>query len=242
MIALQLHSVRDKLFSYFAGTLEAVANMGYEGVEFAGFGDLSADEVKELLVKNNLKVVGSHTGIDQISDNLDGLIAYNKTIGNKNIVIPAAELKTQADIDNFAKIVNSAEPKLCENGLTIFFHNHDSEFNKIGDKTILDLLFDACPNMKSELDVCWAHVAGVNPAEYIKQNIGRTSLLHLKSYHLVDGDVVFDDISGGIVDIKEVVSVAKSLGITTMIVENDSPQIDCLEDVKHSVNYYKTLN
>ena len=36
-IALELYSVRADAAEDTAGTLEAVANMGYEGVEFAGY-------------------------------------------------------------------------------------------------------------------------------------------------------------------------------------------------------------
>ena len=38
-IALQFYSVRDESSKDFVGTLEKVAEIGYEGIEFAGFGD-----------------------------------------------------------------------------------------------------------------------------------------------------------------------------------------------------------
>ena len=48
-IALQLYSVREDCARDFPGTLEAVANMGYEGVEFAGYYGRSTDELKKML-------------------------------------------------------------------------------------------------------------------------------------------------------------------------------------------------
>ena len=36
-VALQLYSVRDDMAKDYVATLEAVAEMGYHGVEFAGF-------------------------------------------------------------------------------------------------------------------------------------------------------------------------------------------------------------
>ena len=41
-IALQLYTVRDETAKNFIGTLRAVAEIGYHGVEFAGYGDLGA--------------------------------------------------------------------------------------------------------------------------------------------------------------------------------------------------------
>ena len=46
---LQLYSVRDAMEVDFEGTLKKVADMGYTYVEFAGFFDHPAEEVKALL-------------------------------------------------------------------------------------------------------------------------------------------------------------------------------------------------
>ena len=43
--------------------LKLVAEAGYSGVEFAGFGDVPAEEMAVELQKNGLYSVGSHTGI-----------------------------------------------------------------------------------------------------------------------------------------------------------------------------------
>jgi sugar phosphate isomerase/epimerase len=48
-IALQLYSVRDDCARDLPGTLKAVANMGYDGVEFAGYYGRSADELRKML-------------------------------------------------------------------------------------------------------------------------------------------------------------------------------------------------
>ena len=48
-IGLQLFTLRDETAKDFEGTLRQVAEMGYEGVEFAGYGDASAEEMRDLL-------------------------------------------------------------------------------------------------------------------------------------------------------------------------------------------------
>ena len=47
-IGLQLYSVRDAMEKDFAGTIKAVAEMGYDQVEFAGLFGHSAEEVKAI--------------------------------------------------------------------------------------------------------------------------------------------------------------------------------------------------
>lgn len=79
-IGLQLYTVRDNTEKDFEGTLRAVAAMGYEGVEFAGYGGISAEEMKALLTELNLTAIGSHISLEQLENNLEGEIEYLKTI------------------------------------------------------------------------------------------------------------------------------------------------------------------
>ena len=48
-IALQMFSLRDESEKDFVGTLKKVADMGYDGIEFAGYRGLSAEELKKVL-------------------------------------------------------------------------------------------------------------------------------------------------------------------------------------------------
>ena len=44
LISVQLYTLRDVTKSDMAGTLRQLAGIGYQGVETAGYGNLSADE------------------------------------------------------------------------------------------------------------------------------------------------------------------------------------------------------
>ena len=79
-IGLQLYTLRDETAVDFAGTLRKVAELGYEGVEFAGYGGLSAAEMQELLQETGLQAVGSHVGLDRLREDLQGEIDYLKAI------------------------------------------------------------------------------------------------------------------------------------------------------------------
>ena len=54
-ISVQLYSCKDATAVDFVGTLEKIAKIGYEGVEFAGYGGLEATEMKETLDRLGLK-------------------------------------------------------------------------------------------------------------------------------------------------------------------------------------------
>lgn len=65
-IGLQLFTVREDLAKDFTGTLRRVAELGYEGVEFAGYGGFSTEELNDLLQELNLKAIGAHVSLAKI--------------------------------------------------------------------------------------------------------------------------------------------------------------------------------
>ncbi|MEX2460572.1 MAG: hypothetical protein WD469_04615 [Paenibacillaceae bacterium] len=48
-VGLQLYTLRDETAKDFIGTLRKVAEIGYEGVEFAGYGGMTAEQLQALL-------------------------------------------------------------------------------------------------------------------------------------------------------------------------------------------------
>ena len=93
---LQLFSVRDITEKDMEGALKAVAEMGYASVEFAGFFDHPAEEIKGWLDQYGLTASGTHTGLWGLTDEvLEDVIAYHKAIGCKDIIIPFEPLKTK---------------------------------------------------------------------------------------------------------------------------------------------------
>ena len=75
LIGLQLYSVRDALNNDFEGTLKAVSEMGYDGVEFAGIAGKSAEEVKALCKKYNLIPISAHVSLKEMHLKKNILIA-----------------------------------------------------------------------------------------------------------------------------------------------------------------------
>ena len=59
-IALQLWSLKDDVAGDFSGTVARVAEIGYTGVELAGYGNLDVRGAKAALDAAGLKVAGMH--------------------------------------------------------------------------------------------------------------------------------------------------------------------------------------
>ena len=84
-IGLRLYSVREDCAKDLPGTLKAVAEMGYEGVEFAGYYNHTATELRKMLDDVGLVCCGTHIGLDTLQgDALEKTIDFHKTIVNSS--------------------------------------------------------------------------------------------------------------------------------------------------------------
>lgn len=233
---LQLYSVRDTAEKDMELALKEVAAMGYSFVEFAGFQGKTPEEIKALLQKYNLTAVGTHTGLDQLTDEkYDETVAAHKTIGCDSIVIPYVDLSTKERIDAVVDRVNYLIPKLKEDGISLHYHNHDHEFkaNKDGLTPEYELLNRT--DILLEVDTYWVFNAGGDAVKFINEHKDRIRLIHLK-----DGIKNGEGCSLGLGEAKaaEVRKAALELGLK-IIVESESLNPTGLEEVSRCADFLK---
>ena len=186
-IAFQIYSAREEAAKDLASTLKAVAQIGYDGVEFAGFYGHSAEAVVQMLQDFHLEALSSHVPIDLIEADMDQVIAFHKAIGCSYIAVPFLDEECRPGGPRFAKSLRTIANfgRLCaEAGITLLYHNHDFEFITISGQYGLDFIYDAIDSsvLQTEIDVCWVKYAGVDPAAYIRKYAGRCPVIHLKDY------------------------------------------------------------
>lgn len=246
-LALQMYTLREELKTDFVGTLRKVAALGYEGVEFAGYGGLTASELRRLLDELKLTAVGSHVGIADLRDKLEEVIAYNHTIGNRTVICPFLPVQMRGSASAWketAELFNQIGRRLAEEGIQFGYHNHSFEFEEqVGDQLAFDALFSwTSPEwVKVEMDVCWVQNGGQDPVTYIRTYAGRLPLLHLKDLKTAaDGTVQTVELGNGDVDLSAVISAAQNAGVSWMIVEQDNCQRPALESVEISMKWLKT--
>ncbi len=266
---LQLYSVRDALASDFEGTLQAVHQMGYQGVEFAGLCDKSAAEVKQLCKKYELTPISAHVPLKEMQEIPDIFKIYAE-IGCQYIAIPYLPEEVRPQADAYTDIIASAE-EVCKKakaaGLQMLYHNHDFEFLRLNDGTyFLDKLYASISSelLQTELDTCWVNVAGEDPCEYIKKYSGRAPIVHLKDffkkgknvegmYELIgikpaeaaapDEAFGFRPLGHGMQNVPAIIEASKKAGAQWLIVEQDrpTPGKEPMDEVKTSIDYLKTL-
>jgi sugar phosphate isomerase/epimerase len=201
-VSLQLWSINEETKKNFKKSVEHVAKIGYKGVEFAGYGGLSSEELKTLLKENNLYSVGTHAGMQVFENSFEQELEFNKEIGSEYIICPYAEVDTKEKIDKLVGLLNAAADKAAKENIKVGYHNHAHEFAEIDGKFALDIIAENTnDNVILELDVFWVAYAGIEPIEYIKKWGKKVELIHMKQ---IDSNKSNVDVGDGIIDMKKV--------------------------------------
>lgn len=247
-IGLQLYTLRDATAENMEGTLRKVAAMGYEGVEFAGYGGIEAEAMRDLLQELNLKAIGSHIGLQALEERLDEEIAYLNTIGGMYAICPYLPGDMRGaeawpiTIQKFEQIGK----RFREAGITFAYHNHAFEFEvKIDGEFAFDALYNRVDPqyLQVEMDIGWVQFAGVDPLAYIAKYAGRLPLLHLKDFRKGETtdrrqiDTV--ELGRGDLPLLPILDEASKASVEWLIVEQDVCANPPLEAVAESIEWLK---
>lgn len=249
-VGIQLYSLRDEMAKDIEKTLAKVKEIGYDYVEFAGYFDKSAEELKAILDKYGLECISVHQGIEFFEEKGREGYDFVKTLGAKYSAIPWFEkgkLAGSEEWENTVKRFTAIGENMKANGLQLLYHNHDFEFNKYEDKYLIDHIYDSIPDnlINPEFDTCWVKYAGEDPLKYIEKYAGRVTVLHLKDFtcknyaagpayalidndgneqdqpSLEDNDFRFRPCGHGVQDFASILETAEKCGTEYVIVEQD---------------------
>lgn len=241
-IALQLYSVREACADDLPGTLEAIAEMGYDGVEFAGYYEYSAEELRDILDDLGLAVAGTHTPLDTLlGDALPETIAFNKTLGNRFLIVPALPEERrdshQAWLDT-AALFNDVAARAAEFDMRVGYHNHYVEFIPMEGELPWDTFFgNTRQDVVMQVDAGNAMHGGMDPITLLERYPGRATTVHLKDYSQQEGEVLFGQ---GDVRWEDFFHLCETNGNTEWyIIEQESYPYPPLESVERCLQAYR---
>jgi sugar phosphate isomerase/epimerase len=186
-IALELYSVRNECAADLPGTLKAVADMGYEGVEFAGYHGYSAEDLRKMLDDLGLICCGSHLGINTlIGDELLKTAEFNRILGNPYLIcpgLPAEYTASRAAWQKTAALFNEISAIVRPLGQWVGYHNHHTEFTPLDGELPWDTFFGGTvSDVVMQLDTGNALRGGSHVNQFVERYPGRCLTVHLKPY------------------------------------------------------------
>ncbi len=234
---LALYTVRDQMAKDPKGTLKQVAEIGYAGIEAAGYDDgkfygMTPAEFKAYLDEVGLEPVSTHMG-SVTPDNADQLIADAKAVGFRFFVIPVppmghfgfdreAQKMTMSDeVEEITNILSTIGEKCSAAGLQLLYHNHNFEFEENANGIVpMDYFIENTDpeHVNFQLDLYWATNAGVDPIDYFKKAPGRFKSWHVKD---MDDQGRFAPVGTGKIDFGRILKEKKLSGMEYYFVEQD---------------------
>jgi sugar phosphate isomerase/epimerase len=257
MVGIQLYSVRDDMQHDPSGSLKKLAGMGYRIVEHAGYADgkfygFTPKEFKKILDDLGMKMYSGHVDFGAKSwddSKKDFTDAWKRTVedaafmGQKFVITPELDEKAQKDYDTLVKVIDlwNKAGSLCQKyGMKFGYHDDFNEDAVLNNMKIYDIVMKySDPGLTiQQFDIANLYnAAGTNPIDIIKQYPGRFPSLHVKDVLKEKNKENRHDstiLGKGVLDVKDVVSLAVKNGAWLLIIEqeayqNESP-MDCVKD------------
>jgi sugar phosphate isomerase/epimerase len=249
-IGLELYSVREELKKDPEATVRAVAQMGYQCVEFYSpyfdWTEPQAKSMRKLLDDLGIRCYSTHNSEEYFTkEKISKARDLNLTLGTKYMVMASSNPKP--GIDGWKAIadeLNSAADFLAPAGLKTGYHNHQPEFKtEDGVRPIEVLAKNTKPTVMLQLDVGTCLNSGGDPAAWIRSNPGRIRSIHLKDWSSDPAkgyQVLFGE---GDAKWKEIFAAAESVGgVEYYLLEQEGSRFGELETAKRCLDAYHKIH
>jgi len=241
--------VRDALKQDPEHALRAVAQMGYQAVEFYApyfqWSDAQAKQTRKLLDDLGLRCYSTHNDADYFSPkNLSRARDLNLILGSKYLVLAWSDPKSGPDAwKAIADELNSVADMLEPSGLKPGYHNHQAEFTgAVGQRPMDMLAKNTKPSVMLQLDVGTCVEAGSDPVAWIRANPGRIRSIHCKDWS-PDAAKGYKVLFGeGVADWKGIFQAAEGVGgVEYYLIEQEGSRFSEFETAQKCLQAYRVL-
>jgi len=263
IVGLQLYSVRDDMLRDPLGSLTQLAKMGYTYLEHASYSDRKfygyrAPEFRKVLDALGLKMISGHTVMDRqhwneasndFSDSWKLTVEDAATLDQKYVISPSMDKSMRNTYDDFIHymdIFNKCGELCRKQGMKFGYHNHDFEFSeKLNNERLFDIMMRTIdPELVViQLDIGNLYNGGAIAADVLNRYPGRFENIHVKDeIPASDGEAKYEStiLGEGIVDVRQVLKLAKRTGTQVYIIEQEAYQnLTPMESVKKDLEIMK---
>jgi len=247
-IGCQTWPVRQMIARDFPGTIKQLAEAGFQTIElcspvgyadsgFAGLAKYTGAELQSILGEAKVQCVSSHFDIKELRENQAGRIAWAKSIGLTQMIVPSLDgprHPTMDDVKRAADEYNKMGEQAAKAGIQQGVHNEDFELTTVDGKRTYDLLFDLLDPKLVKFQFQVSTISrGFAAAEYFDKYPGRFISMHVQGWSAETRKITA--VGQGTLDWKKIFTAAKTGGIKNYFVEMN------LELMKASVPYLRNL-
>ncbi len=226
-LGVQLYTLRSEMEGRVEQTLERVAAIGYQEVEFVRFlyFNHSPAEIREMLARTGLRAPAAHIDPTFETDAWARILDDANEAGHEYVVVASIPESMRADLDSWrrtAEAMTGAGERARAAGLQYAYHNHDFEFVEMDGRVPFDVFCEESdPDLvQIELDLYWIIHGGGDPVAFFNRWPGRIPLVHVKD-RTAEGEMA--DVGAGVIDWVELFQHIDHAGMKHFLVEHDRP-------------------
>jgi sugar phosphate isomerase/epimerase len=259
-VSVQLYSVREQAQADYEGTIRAIAAMGFENVEPAGYPGTTPAAAATLFAELGLKAPSCHCALP-VGDAKQEVIETALLMGHKYVITGCPpnfqrDFATLDSIRALADLYSEAAQNAAEHGLQVGYHNHDWDLAMVEGVRGYRVFLEHTPeSVLWEADLFWVARAGINPVDFVREIGPRGVVLHVKdgavdtadtfkSAETASGKIMVSDgapfLPAGTGQVDLAAAVAESSCVQYAVVELDSYNGDMLEAIRESYTYLTT--
>jgi len=248
-IGCQTYPVRKMISEDFPGAIKTLAGAGFKTIElcspkgyaddgFGSVGKYKGAELPRLLGDLGVKCYSSHFNIQELRSDLPGSIAWAKSAGMVQMMVPSLDGPAHPKMDDVKRAAdefNKMGAQAAQAGIQLGLHNEGFEVSSVAGKRTYDVLFTLLdPKLVKFQFQCSTISDGFIAADYFTKYPGRFISMHVQDWSTKAKSEV--TIGQGVIDWKKTFEAAKIGGIKNYFVEMDLPL------TKASVPYLRSLS
>lgn len=257
-MGLQLFSVRDAMARDVSGTLQRIADLGYQEVETYGlepetldYYGMPAREFAARLRDHGLSTPSGHYDLNHFATAsdadlygyVDRCIEGARLLGQRYVTWPIVDPALRT-LDQFRRMVarfNGIGERMAKGGVRFAFHNNGFEFVEVNGRAPYDLVLEETdPDLvKLQIDLYWlSYDSNRPPREWFERAPGRFVMWHIKDMHKVSRD--YTELGNGTIDYTRIWPDAVFSGMEHVFVEQGGNYTrDSLQSAADSAAYVK---
>lgn len=253
-VGINIYSLRYLAEKDLPGTLRLIRELGFEEVEAGELYGRTPAEFAGMLAGAGLKATSYGASWGALKKDAARVGAEARALGARYVVcstIPhSAKHLTLADAAAAGRELNKWGARLRGDGVTLCYHTHGTEFDRVGEGTVFDCLARECEArfVAFEMDIFWIVYGGEDPARMLEKHKGRFPLMHIKDIKkgtrlgLTPADVEENDsvvLGTGLVDVRAALDAAGRCGVRHYYLEEEA--VDAVPQIRQSLRYLASL-
>jgi sugar phosphate isomerase/epimerase len=232
VLSIQLYTMRS--LGDLDRILDAVADAGYRHVETVGAHLDDAGATRAKLDARGLDVSSSHVSLAALRERPDAMVDACRTLECNQLFMPAVPPEQREMAADGWRVLGRELGQIAERlrrqGIELGYHNHHWEMtHKEGDRTALELLFEAAGTspLTWQADVAWLVRGGADPKAWLERYRSRLTSAHVKDIAPTGQNADEDgwaDVGAGVLDWRDLWQACRRAGARWMVVEHDKPK------------------